>query len=186
MLQNLNEFRIHIWGTSEHFCWNDADYHFNTNRSTSGAHIERNLISYNEVFPDPCITIVITVHSAIVLHSSLYTDTVLTPDIRLSPPALYFETVSCFPAKINTLVFYNETHCFLLCYPVRFLKEHYFVACPITGEMLLFLFLFLLLMLLLLFLLLMMMMMGFLGAGTYFRIADFVGFKLTFVITDTT
>ena len=58
--------------------------------STGGAHIESNLISDNEVLSAPCITIVITVLSAIVIHSSLYTDTVLTPDIRLSLPTLHF------------------------------------------------------------------------------------------------
>jgi len=40
--------------------------------------------------------------------------------------------------------------------------------------------------LLLLLLLMMMMTKGFVGAGTYFRIAEFIGFKLTFVITDAT
>jgi hypothetical protein len=53
------------------------------------------------------------------------------------------------------------------------------VPCPFTGEVL---FLFLLLLLTMM----MMMTKGFLGAGTYFRIAEFIGFKLNFVITDAT
>jgi hypothetical protein len=36
----------------------------------------------------------------------------------------------------------------------------------------------------LLLLLMMTITKGSLGAGTYFRIADFIGFKLTFAITD--
>jgi hypothetical protein len=97
MLQNLNQFTIQIWRTSECYFWNDAGYYFNMSRSTSGAHTERNHISDNEVFPAPCITIVITVHSAIVLHSSLYTDTAMTPDIRFSLPTLYFWNSVFFP-----------------------------------------------------------------------------------------
>jgi len=46
-----------------------------------------------------------------------------------------FETVSCFPAKINTLVFHNETHCSSVGYRVRFFNEHEFVPCPFSGEM---------------------------------------------------
>ena len=108
MLQNVNEFRIPNWGTSLCLCWNDADFHFNMSRNTGGAYIESNLMSDNEVFSAPCITIIITVLSAIVIHSSLYADTVLTPDIRLSLPTLHFWTVSCFPTKINTLVFITK------------------------------------------------------------------------------
>jgi len=55
------------------------------------------------------------------------------------------------------------------------------VSCPFTGEVLLFLVL-----LLLLLLLMMMMTKDFLGGGTYFRIADFIGFTHLFVITDAT
>ena len=105
MLQNVNEFRIPIWGTSLFLCWNDADYHFSTSRSSGGAYIEGNLINDNELFSAPCITIEITV---LVLHYSLYTDTVLNPDIRLSLPTLHFWTVSCFPTKINTGFFMTK------------------------------------------------------------------------------
>jgi hypothetical protein len=67
------------------------------------------------------------------------------------------------------------------------------VPCSFTAEMLLFLFLLLLLLLLqmLLMIIIIMMMMTtvtkvFLGVGTYFGIADIIGFKLTFAITDPT
>jgi len=52
--------------------------------------------------------------------------------------------------------------------------------------MLILLLLLLLLQLLLLLLMMMTITKGSLGAGTYFRIADFIGFKLTFRITDAT
>jgi hypothetical protein len=58
------------------------------------------------------------------------------------------------------------------------------VPCQFTGEVLL-----ILILLLLLLLLMMMMVMTtkvFLWAVTYFRIADFICFILTFVITDAT
>jgi len=60
------------------------------------------------------------------------------------------------------------------------------MPCPFTGEMLILLLLLLLLQLLLLLLMMMTITKGSLGAGTYFRIADFIGFKLTFRITDAT
>jgi hypothetical protein len=56
------------------------------------------------------------------------------------------------------------------------------VSCPFTGEV----FIFWLLLLLMMMMMVMMTLMGFLAAGNYFRIADFIGFILTFVITDAT
>jgi hypothetical protein len=49
MLQNLNEFRIPVWGTSDCYCWNDADYHSNMCRRTSGTDMERNVVSDSQV-----------------------------------------------------------------------------------------------------------------------------------------
>jgi len=59
---------------------------------------------------------------------------------------------------------------------VRFLNKQYFVLCPFSGEVLC-------LFLLLLLLLMTMMTKDFLGAGTNCRIADFIGFTHSFVIT---